>query len=65
VVTLSRPAPTPIELPRFPGRLGEEEHMKRWLKVTIIAGALAIPAVAWAAKGALGDCSCPMCWFTR
>jgi hypothetical protein len=39
--------------------------MKRWLKVTIIAGALAIPAVAWAAKGALGDCSCPMCWFTR
>jgi hypothetical protein len=35
--------------------------MKRWLKVTIIAGALAIPALAWAANGVLGGCGCPIC----
>jgi hypothetical protein len=39
--------------------------MKRWLKVTIIAGALAIPALAWAGYGAVTGCGCPICWLTH
>lgn len=38
--------------------------MKRWMKVTLVMGLLAVPALAGASKVAMDAWGpCPMCWM--